>query len=162
MNLNLSAGLIGSFRQYYAQVRRAAVELEAAGVVIKSPSIAMIVNPGDSYIRFDSDSPDCSDLLIQAATFDRLFTSDFVYVVAPEGYVGRATCYELGQIHARGIPVFYSEHPDDVPFGVPPWSIASPKDLAHQIHDPHSPLRNALRNRPGHPALDTASGRTDG
>jgi len=147
MTLNLSASLIGSFRRHYPQVRHAAAQLEAAGVAIRSPSIAVIVNPGDSYVRFDSDSPDCSDLLIQAATFERLYASDFIYVVAPGGYVGRSTAYELGQIHARGIPVFYSERLDDVPFGAPSWSVASAEDLARQVHDPRSPLHDSLRNR---------------
>jgi hypothetical protein len=50
----LAVSLIGSFRQHYAHVVRAAGIFSAAGMEIRSPAMSRIVNPGDNYVRFES------------------------------------------------------------------------------------------------------------
>jgi hypothetical protein len=129
----LSVSLVGSFRKFYVQVVQAAEVFEAAGIVVRSPVICEIVNQGESYVRFATDPPRSSDHQIQAATNDKIRASDFVYVVAPGGYVGRATCLELGMIYALGIPAFYSELPEDVPINVSPDSVMSAGTLVNQF-----------------------------
>ncbi|WP_439677120.1 NUDIX hydrolase [Embleya sp. MST-111070] len=128
-----SVSLIGSFRQHYPQVLAAAREFAAAGVVVKSPPMSRITNHGSEFVRFASDPPFSSDHAIQAATLKKIYSSDFVYVVDPDGYIGRTTAWELGIVHERGLAVFYAEPPKDLPFEVPRGSVVSARDLATSI-----------------------------
>lgn len=50
-------------------------------------------------------------------------------MVAPGGYVGVTTCYELGRAHGRRIPTYFSDVPRDLPIEVPPGSVLSVRDL---------------------------------
>jgi hypothetical protein len=129
----LSVSLIGSFRKFYDQVVEAAQVFTSAGVVVRSPAISTVINREDSYVRFTVDPPLCSDYQIQAATNERIRASDLVYVVAPDGYVGRATCLELGMIYEHGIPVFYSAAPQDIPVDPSPDSVISVTSLVARL-----------------------------
>ncbi|MDI5938338.1 MULTISPECIES: hypothetical protein [unclassified Micromonospora] len=132
-NDSISVSLIGSFRRHYADVVRAAEIFESAGVRVLSPPICRIVNPDSEYVRFESDPPQSTDHSIQAETTRKIHASDFVYVVAPQGYVGRATCLELGSILDRGIPIYYSETPQDVPIDIAPDAILSPAEVMSRL-----------------------------
>jgi hypothetical protein len=129
----ISVSVIGSFRQYYSQVILAVREFESLGLSVRSPVVSRIVNPGEDYARFETDPPQSSDQLIQATTLEKILSSDFVYVVALEGYVGRTTCYELGRIHERSIPVYYSALPRDLPIEAPPTSVLCIHDVVRKI-----------------------------
>jgi hypothetical protein len=129
----VSVSVIGSFRQHYAQAVLAVREFESLGITVRSPVISRIVNPGADYPRFETDSPQSSDQLIQARTLSRILNSDLAYVVAPGGYVGRLTCYELGRLHARAIPVYFSAMPRDLPIEVTPGSVFTVPDLVRKI-----------------------------
>jgi hypothetical protein len=132
----VSVSIIGSFRQYYPQAALAVREFESLGVNVRSPVVSRIVNPGDEYARFETDPPQSSDQLIQATTLEKILSSDLVYVVAPGGYVGRTTCYELGRAHERSIPVYFSAPPQDLPIEIPPGSVLCVHDLVRQIMRP--------------------------
>jgi ADP-ribose pyrophosphatase YjhB (NUDIX family) len=86
-------------------------------------------NEGASFVRFKSDPPSSSDHHIQAETFDKILSSDVIYVVAPNGYVGPTTNLELGRVLERGLPIFYSEQPVGLPMPVPDSVIHSPSGL---------------------------------
>jgi hypothetical protein len=130
---DLSVSLIGSFRKHYAYVVDAAQVFLGAGMVIRSPVISEIIDQQREFVRFASDPPSSSDYQIQAATNEKIRESDMVYVVASGGYVGRATCYELGQIEALGIPTFFSEMPEDVPIAVLPQFVVTPEGLVARL-----------------------------
>jgi hypothetical protein len=132
----VSVSIIGSFRQYYSQAALAVKEFESLGVNVRSPVVSRIVNPGDEYARFETDPPQSSDQLIQAMTMEKILSSDLIYVVAPGGYVGRTTCYELGRVHERSIPVYFSAPPCDLPIEVPPGSVLCVHDLVRKIRGP--------------------------
>src|SRR5215472_5022438 len=114
-----SVSLIGSFRQHYPDIRQAARIFTAAGLTVKSPPISRIIDPERDYVRFEADPPEATDLQIQAETFTSIFSSDFVYVVDPGGYIGQMTAYELGRITERGIAVYYAEPPKGFRIDVP-------------------------------------------
>lgn len=132
----VSVSIIGSFRQYYPQATLAVKEFESLGVNVISPVVSRIVNPGDEYARFETDPPQSSDQLIQATTLEKILSSDLIYVVAPGGYVGRTTCYELGRVHERSIPVYFSAPPLDLPIEIPPGSVLCVHDLVCKIREP--------------------------
>lgn len=126
----VSVSIIGSFRQYYPEAILAVQEFAALGITVRSPAVSRIVNPGGDYIRFETDPPHSSDQFIQAATLQKILNSDLIYVVAPAGYIGRTTCYELGRIHERSIPVYFSAAPRDLPIEVSAGSVIDAHDLA--------------------------------
>ncbi|HZM80591.1 MAG TPA: hypothetical protein VFC19_33060 [Candidatus Limnocylindrales bacterium] len=128
-----SISIVGSFRRHYHQVVAAAEVFELAGISVRSPSVSRIVNPGEDYVRFESDPPTCSDLTIQRATLGKILTSDVVYVVSPGGYIGRTTSYELGRVHQCGIPVYFSEPPLDLPIEVDQDAVTEPEALARLL-----------------------------
>lgn len=119
----VSVALIGSFRKHYSDVLEAAQVFVDAGLTVKSPPISRVVSRTLEFVRFESDSPESSDHELQAATLEKIFTADLVYVVNPGGYVGRTTAYELGRVHERGMAVYYAEPPEDLPIAVPENTI---------------------------------------
>jgi ADP-ribose pyrophosphatase YjhB (NUDIX family) len=149
-----SVSIIGSFRQHYKLVEEAAHVFAVAGMTVKSPPIARITNPGREFVRFASDPPLSLDHHIQAATLENLFSSDFVYVVNPGGYIGRTTAYELGRILERGMAVYFAERPQDLPIEIPGNIVLSPSALAAAIGG--GDLRVEAIRRPRVAALPTA------
>ena len=53
--------------------------------------------------------------------------------VVPNGYVGKSGAYEYGIAQACGVPAFFTEAPDDVPFYVNPDSVKTAEQLANQL-----------------------------
>src|SRR5689334_3555127 len=109
-----SVSLIGSFRRHYDEVCRVAKIFIEAGIVVKSPPVSRIRDPQQEFVRFESDPPQLTDRAIQAATMEKIFSSDVVYVVNPGGYVGPGTSWELGRIRERRMPVYYAEAPGEI------------------------------------------------
>lgn len=103
-----------------------------AGFDIASPSGADIVT-GEEFVRFETDDATFSDSLVQSLTLEKIFAADAVYVVAPEGYVGKTTCYEIGRVVQRRQPVYFSEHPDDLPVHIPAWCVVPPEQFVVQF-----------------------------
>ena len=131
--MTFSVSIIGSFRRHYEEVALTAKKFELLGVTVSSPAISRIINPGACYVRFESDPPQSSDEFIQAMALGNILDSDLVYVVAPAGYVGVTTCYELGRVHERGIPTYFSDIPQDLPIEVSPGSVLGVQDLVLKV-----------------------------
>lgn len=111
--------IIGSFRQFYDDVLSAWRSFAAAGWRITSPLGSPIIRPGIPFVRFVTDPDDWDDATVQTAALHRILRADLTYVIAPGGYVGRTTCYELGRIIQAAQPVYFSEQPRDLPIAVP-------------------------------------------
>lgn len=129
----ISVSVIGSFRKYYSEVVKAVEEFESFGMLVKSPPLSVVVNPGEEFTRFQSDDPDISNRKIQELTMEKVLASEIVYVVAPRGYVGRTTCYEIGRIHENGVPLYFSERPKDLPIHVADDMVLSVRGLANVV-----------------------------
>jgi ADP-ribose pyrophosphatase YjhB (NUDIX family) len=124
-----SVSLIGSFRRHYDEVRNAAKIFADAGMTVKSPAMSRVLDADREFVRFESDPPLVSDRDIQAATLEKIFSSDFVYVVNPDGYVGPATAWELGRIQERGMAVYYAQAPRELLGDVPDGTVLGPHEL---------------------------------
>jgi hypothetical protein len=121
--------IIGSFRrERYGGVLDVVRTFRDAGFEIASPSGAEIV-AGDEFVRFATDEEALSDPEVQSATLAKIFGADVVYVVAPAGYVGKTTCYEIGRIVQRRQPIYFSEHPVDLPVHIPKWCVVRPEEF---------------------------------
>jgi hypothetical protein len=120
-----SVAVIGSFKQHYGAVRSAIASFRAASWTVTSPAGTDILEEGIDFVRFESDDETLSDACVQSVTLANIFSADLVFVVAPGGYVGRTTCYEIGRLVQARRPVFVSEHPVDLPVAVPERFIRS-------------------------------------
>ena len=58
-----------------------------------------------------------------------------MFVVAPGGYVGRTTCYEIGRIIQENRPLYFSESPQDLPLYVPKSHVFALDSLIRQLGD---------------------------
>jgi hypothetical protein len=125
--------IIGSFRHHYDEVCRAAEVFASSGLRVASPTISRIVNPGADFVRFEVDPVGSTDAELQEQALARILAADVVYVVAPGGYVGRTTCYELGVVCAFSVPLYFSEIPTDLPIAVPSWRVCKYADLAREL-----------------------------
>jgi hypothetical protein len=135
--------IIGSFRRYYRDVLNAIAIFEAVGCAVSSPASSWLIDADAEFVRFASDPPDCDDVEIQFRALRNILKSDAVFVVCPDGYVGRTTCYEIGRIHDRGIPLFFSHPPCDLPIPVSANAVADASTVA-----------NVLRAANGVPIVD--------
>jgi hypothetical protein len=134
---DVSVAIIGSFKQHYEDVRAAVRRFRDAGITVRSPLGADIVEEGIDFVRFTSDDPSLDDYDVQSLALHRILGADAVYVVAPGGYLGRTTCYEIGRAVQAGRPVYFSEPPVDLPLRVPTSSVVSVETLVDRLirHD---------------------------
>src|SRR4051812_26400007 len=98
MTMPKSVAIIGSFKQHYEKVCQAWRALTDLGLEVMSPKGTPIIEPGISFVRFISDDTKWDDPMVQTVALHRILGANFVFVVAPSGYVGRTTCYEIGRI----------------------------------------------------------------
>lgn len=131
-----SVAIIGSFKQYNDAVQRVCATLRSAGVTVTSPRGAHITQQGINFVRFSTDATDWTDAAIQSLALHRIFAANLVYVVAPNGYVGKTTCYEIGRILQRKQPIYFSARPIDLPLHVPPSFILREEEFLERLHDP--------------------------
>lgn len=130
MNGQPTVAIIGSFKQHNSAVKDACRIFRDAGVFVTSPLGVEIIKEGIPFVRFTTDNADSSDPEVQVLALHRIFRAQFVYVVAPSGYVGRTTCYEIGRVLQARRPIYFSARPNDLPIWVPNEFILSPSVLA--------------------------------
>jgi hypothetical protein len=128
-----SVSIIGSFRQCYDDVLRAWRSFASAGWLVTSPRGSPVIQPGIAFVRFVTDPVDWDDPTVQTATLHRILRADLTYVVAPRGYIGRTTCYELGRITQAHHPVYFSARPEDLPIAIPDSHVATVDDLVDRF-----------------------------
>jgi hypothetical protein len=125
--------IIGSFKQHYEEVCAARSVFIAADFTVSSPLGAEILEEGIPFVRFSTDDSRLDDATVQTVALHRILGAHFVYVVAPNGYVGRTTCYEIGRALQAGTPIIFSEPPADLPLRVPIDRILSPKQVVSAV-----------------------------
>ena len=124
--------IIGSFQRFYPQVLEAINVFARAGVDVTSPLGSAIVREGQ-FVRFQSDPEGWSAAQIQSAALAKIFEADIAFVVAPGGYVGRSTCYEIGRLTQARKPIVFSEAPNDLPIAAPDTHVMPAAALARLI-----------------------------
>jgi hypothetical protein len=131
--VDVRVAIIGSFKQHYQTVRIALTTFREAGIEVTTPKGSDIQEEGIAFVRFHSDPPDWDDPTVQTVALHRILRADAVYVVAPNGYVGRTTCYEIGRVLQAHHPIYFSEAPDDLPIAIPASHIVDPAQLARLV-----------------------------
>lgn len=112
----LKATVSGSFHRHMPAVYEAVGELRVRDVNVLSPSDPRIVDSLGEFLFVASDKLR-SIRLVQDRHLEAIQTSDFLWVVCPDGYTGPSTCMEIGAAHAAGVPVFASAPALDITLG---------------------------------------------
>lgn len=109
-----SGVVIGNFKEYLPEVARVTGIFSSAGVEMLSPMGGKVINEGSEFVIFDYDPPNFSDRDIQLLVLAKMHAADFVYLVNPNGYLGKSAAFELGYAFAQGMQVFSMEEIKDM------------------------------------------------
>ena len=83
------------------------------GALVLSPADPRVVDQFGDFVFVASDQVR-RIRTVQGRHFASIAASDFLWLVAPEGYVGLSAAMEIGFAVSRDIPVFSSEVPSDL------------------------------------------------
>ena len=129
----LKIAIIGSFRQHIKDVEIVRDFFLKNDIIITTPCSLEIIEPKIPFVRFITDETYFSNEMIQSATIERIFSSNIVYVVAPDGYIGRTTCYEIGRVIQYNIPIYFSQFIQDLPIYIPYSHVLTKEEMLEVI-----------------------------
>jgi hypothetical protein len=102
---NMRATVSGSFRRHMSAIYDAVIELAERGLDVLSPADPRIVDQIGDFVFVASDKVR-SIKMVQDRHLECIRASDFLWLVAPDGYVGQSASMEIGYAVAHEIPVF--------------------------------------------------------
>jgi hypothetical protein len=108
----IKATLSGSFHRDPEGLERQYRELALAQCQVLSPRSLEFEDNSLLFVRHAVEKRD-SIRLIEQHHLQAIALSDFLWLYAPEGYIGLSGALEVGYAVAKGIPVFSSEDPED-------------------------------------------------
>jgi hypothetical protein len=109
----LNAAVSGSFRRAMSLVQEAVYRLTDAGARVLSPADPRVVDQFGDFLFVASDRVRTIKL-VQSRHLAAIEASDFLWLVAPDGYIGQSGAMEVGFAVSVGTPVFSSEVPIDL------------------------------------------------
>lgn len=108
----LKVTLSGSFHRDGEGLAREYRELALAQCQILSPRTLDFEDPSLLFVRHAVEKQD-SIRTVELHHLQAIALSDFLWVHAPDGYIGTSGALEIGYALARGIPVFSAEEAED-------------------------------------------------
>ena len=108
----IRATLSGSFHRDLEGLDRSYQELARNQCQILSPRSLEFKDASVLFVKHAVERDDPNDI-IQKHHLQAIALSDFVWLHAPEGYVGTSAAMEIGYAYRNGTPVFSSEIPKD-------------------------------------------------
>lgn len=100
----------GSFRRFLPEIARDVNELEGAGVRVLSPSKPHIVGALNDFVFLEGDLFGVA-AAVQGRHLHSIEQSEFLWLVAPGGYVGSSAAFEVAWAAAHGVPVLSLAQP---------------------------------------------------
>ena len=128
----LKATVSGSFHRHMTAIEAAVSELWALGVNVLSPADPRIVDFLGEFLFVASDRLR-SIKLVQDRHFEAIRSSDFLWVVCPDGYTGASTSAEIGAAHVLRVPSFSTHPPQDITISHYVSTVASMRDAIAMI-----------------------------
>jgi NTP pyrophosphatase (non-canonical NTP hydrolase) len=107
----LSVVLCGSYRRDHEALERTFDFLRQSFTVL-SPESVSFVGSSDEFVRLPWELNE-SPSVIEARHLNAIASADFVWLHAPDGYVGVSAAREIGHAAALGIPIFTDSLPTD-------------------------------------------------
>jgi hypothetical protein len=109
----LKVAICGSFKRSTDELADAFLELETTGCRVLSPLSLNFSNNGSEFLTLPSETT-LSVAEIEKFHLRAIAESDFIWLHAPEGYLGVSGAFELGYAYALGKPVFAYNLPSDL------------------------------------------------
>lgn len=130
----------GSFRKDLQGLRNAFEELKDLGFTILSPTNTNIVSERDGF-AFLKGEETYTPGTIEERHLDAIRRAGFVWLHAPEGYLGPSAALEIGFARASGIPVYSRVPLREKCFQSMVTVVESPHEAASQyVQHPQPPL----------------------
>jgi len=104
----LKVTVSGSFHRHLHAITRAVYELTDLGVRVVSPADPRIVETV-GVLNFVASDEFRTIRLVQDRHLESIRSSNFIWLVAPDGYVGQSASMEIGFAAANGIPIFSAD-----------------------------------------------------
>lgn len=101
----IRATVSGSFHRHMSAIYEAVGDLRNAGIDVLSPADPRVVAHLGEFLFVASDRLR-SIRLVQDRHFHCIASSSFLWLVAPDGYVGQSASMEIGYAVAVGTPVY--------------------------------------------------------
>ena len=109
----LTATVSGSFHRHMDAISRAVYELTSLNVRVLSPADPRVVAQQGEFLFVASD-PVMSVRLVQDRHLECIRAASFLWLVCPDGYVGRSASMEIGFAAGAGVPIFSIFPPADL------------------------------------------------
>ena len=103
----------GSFRRHMGTIYEVVRDFVELGAEVLSPADPRIVDTIDEFVFVASDRVR-SIKMVQDRHLECIRASDFLWIVAPDGYVGQSASMEIGYAVANQVPVFCQNRLTDV------------------------------------------------
>jgi hypothetical protein len=145
MTLELSCVVSGSFTKAKARIDKAIDCFENNGIRVLSPSKGGLHYPEPSSYWRDGSYPleverMMPEFQAKIMHINAIRRADFLYIVAPDGYIGDSVGFEVGTAYGCNIPI-YSENPiessleEDLGWSehLRLFQIKSPEEMISQI-----------------------------
>ncbi|MDT7769878.1 MAG: hypothetical protein QOI30_2888 [Mycobacterium sp.] len=105
--------IAASFRRFLQEVPSDIEQLELVGARVLSPTSPQISGWLDDFAFLEGDNSSIAQA-VQARHLQAIERSSFVWLVAPDGYVGVSAAFEISWAAAHGIPVLSRTKPRDI------------------------------------------------
>jgi hypothetical protein len=135
----------GTFRRAMDDVQVAVGVLRDAGASVLSPSDPRIVDRFGDFVFVASDLVRHLRV-VQARHLAAIAASDFVWLIAPDGYIGQSAAMEIGFAAANGVPVYCKQVPSDLTL----------RQWVHTVSDVREALARTRSGGPVSPSLTSA------
>jgi NTP pyrophosphatase (non-canonical NTP hydrolase) len=104
--------LSGTYRKDVENLKHTYEEFKDLGCTILSPTNVSVVSEVDGFVYMKGEETETPDK-IEGRHLKAIQKANFVWLHAPDGYVGPTAALEVGFANAAGVPVFAQQAPKD-------------------------------------------------
>lgn len=126
--LNCELVISGTYRKDFENLKRTYEEFRDLGCDVLSPSSVAITSEEDGFVYMKGEETQ-TPASIEERHLNAIQKASFVWLHAPNGYVGPTSALEIGFAQAAGVPVFAKEAPNEQVFRSFVQVVASPSDV---------------------------------
>lgn len=123
----LKIAICGSFRRDPEGLRAVHRKFLDAGATVLSPVDPAFIHEEDGFVYAAHEVGERA-ARVEERHIRAMLEADFVWLYAPDGYVGSSAAMELGFAHALGVPVYCDRPPTDAVFSDLVKIVAAPEE----------------------------------
>jgi NTP pyrophosphatase (non-canonical NTP hydrolase) len=139
LSRNCELVISGTYRKDFEALKRTYEEFRDLGCDVLSPSSVTISSEEDGFVYMKGEETE-TPTTIEERHLNAIQKANFVWLHAPNGYVGLTSALEIGFAHAAGVPVFAKEAPNEQVFRSFVQVVLSPSDvITSHLNRPAAP-----------------------